>query len=75
MNAVQCDYCGKFAPNPSHRFGRELLPADWFRAGAWKGGNPESQTNGTDQGDFCSRECIAAHFAKPANHTFVAMVG
>lgn len=68
MNAVQCDYCGKFAPNPNGQFrsfGRDDLPADWFMAGAWKGGDAAGQANQSDHGEFCSRECIAAHFAKP----------
>lgn len=69
MNAVQCDYCGKFAPNPidNPRFvGRyaSKLPDDWFACVVASGGYREG-TMADEDGEFCSRECISAHFAKP----------
>lgn len=68
MNAVQCDYCGKFAPNPvdgRHMMGRytNKLPGDWYGVGAWQGGIEEGGSY-SETGEFCSRECISAHFAK-----------
>lgn len=70
MNAVQCDYCGKFAPNPiegRYLMGRysSKLPDDWYGAGAWKGGEVEGAAGVEDRGEFCSRDCISAYFAKP----------
>lgn len=69
MNAVQCDWCGKFAPNPVSRqylIGRytNKLPEDWYGAGAWRGGATEG-FDYDERGEFCSRECISAYFGAP----------
>lgn len=70
MNAVQCDYCGKFAANPTRpgqMMGRYAtsLPKTWWAVGAWKGSTEMGASEDSDRGDFCSRECISGHFARP----------
>lgn len=67
MNAVQCDYCGKFAPNSRARFrgGSQVLPSNWFAVETSKGGTPDGSDSRGEYGEFCSRTCISDFFAAP----------
>jgi hypothetical protein len=63
MEAVQCDYCGKFSPNP---YGipldvyRRTLPSGWFAVTVVDGGAQMQDLS--ERGEFCSRDCISEHF-------------
>lgn len=68
MNAVQCDYCGKFAENPEggKHMMEKRLPKGWWLAVAEQLDQPRvSRFAPGVGGEFCSLDCASKFFAKP----------